>query len=100
MFYTLCRGAYPYPAYPSYPAYSPYPPYPPYMYVYSDYYNLPICHFNYYNKSKCSEKKGIKGKQPYRVKMGKWEEVYDPVEGTKTWYDTVTHKTTNKDPFH
>ena len=93
MFYTVCHGAYP--AYPSYPAYSPYPPYPPYMYVYSDYYNLPICYFKYFNpnKSKCSEKKGL------RVKMGKWEEVYDIVEGTKTWYNTVTHKTTNKDPF-
>lgn len=29
----------------------------------------------------------------------KWEEVYDAVDGTKTWYNTVTKKTTKIDPF-
>ena len=35
----------------------------------------------------------------YRIRIGKWEEVYDAVDGTKTWYNTVTRKTTKKDPF-
>lgn len=35
----------------------------------------------------------------YRIRVGKWEEVYDTVDGTKTWYNTVTEKTTRKDPF-
>lgn len=35
----------------------------------------------------------------YRIRVGKWEEVYDPLDGTKTWYSTVTKKTTKKDPF-
>lgn len=30
----------------------------------------------------------------------KWEEVYDAVDGTKTWYNTVTKKTTKIDPFY
>lgn len=35
----------------------------------------------------------------YRIRMGKWEEVYDAVDGTKTWYNTETKKTTQRDPF-
>lgn len=38
-------------------------------------------------------------KEGYRIRIGKWEEVYDTVDGTKTWYNTVTEKTTRKDPF-
>lgn len=35
----------------------------------------------------------------YKIRMGNWEEMYDLVNGTKTWYNTVTKKTTKKDPF-
>lgn len=35
----------------------------------------------------------------YRIRMGKWEEVYDAVDGTKSWYNTVTSTMTKKDPF-
>ena len=35
----------------------------------------------------------------FRIRMGKWEEIYDVVDGTKSWYNTVTSKTTKKDPF-
>lgn len=35
----------------------------------------------------------------FRIRIGKWEEVYDKVDGTKTWYNTLTKKTTMKDPF-
>ena len=34
-----------------------------------------------------------------RIRIGNWEEIYDVVDGTKTWYNTVTKKTTNNDPF-
>lgn len=39
-------------------------------------------------------------KAGYRIRIGNWEEVYDTVDGTKTWYNTVTEKTTEKDPFY
>ena len=48
---------------------------------------------------KKEEKKQDKPKTGYRIRMGKWEEVYDEVDGKKTWYNTVTEKTTKKDPF-
>ena len=35
----------------------------------------------------------------YRTKMGKWEEIYDETDGTKTWHNTETRVTTAKDPF-
>lgn len=35
----------------------------------------------------------------YRTRMGKWEEVYDALDGTKTWYNTVTKTMTKNDPF-
>lgn len=35
----------------------------------------------------------------YRTRIGEWEEVYDVVDGTKTWYNTATKNTTKKDPF-
>ena len=35
----------------------------------------------------------------HTIRMGKWEENYDAVSGTKTWYNTVTKKTVNKDPY-
>eukprot|EP00752_Nemacystus_decipiens_P013351 g11821.t1 len=33
------------------------------------------------------------------TRMGIWEELFDAVNGTKIWYNTVTHKKTSKDPF-
>eukprot|EP00903_Cladosiphon_okamuranus_P015652 g14454.t1 len=33
------------------------------------------------------------------TRMGIWEELFDAVNGTKIWYNTVTRKKTNKDPF-
>ena len=33
------------------------------------------------------------------ARMGMWEELFDAVNGTKVWYNTVTRKKTNKDPF-
>lgn len=38
-------------------------------------------------------------KEAYRVRVGNWEEMYDAVDGKKTWYNTKTKKTTKKDPF-
>jgi hypothetical protein len=43
-----------------------------------------------------SESKEPRG---YRIRLGKWEEVYDAVDGTKTWFNTATRATTAKDPF-
>lgn len=34
-----------------------------------------------------------------KTRVGKWEEVYDAVDGTKTWYNTVTKTKTKTDPF-
>lgn len=52
------------------------------------------------DKSKSDKSKSDKSdKEGYRTRIGKWEEVYDVVDGTKTWYNTVTKKTSKKDPF-
>lgn len=83
----------------SYPAYSYSCMYYPVSYS-CMYHSYPCCHLVHAKiekepnpKPKSAEKGG------YRIRMGKWEEVYDPVDGTKTWYNTVTEKTTKKDPF-
>lgn len=47
------------------------------------------------SEPECKEKKGLQS----CVRIGNWEEMYDSVDGTKTWYNTATQKTTNKDPF-
>lgn len=39
------------------------------------------------------------GKGSYRISVGNWDEIYDTVDGTKTWYNKKTRKTTKKDPF-
>lgn len=42
---------------------------------------------------------GGSGKSGYSRRMGQWEEMYDAVDGAKTWYNRKTPKTTKKDLF-
>lgn len=49
-------------------------------------------------KNKKTEENDCVDAQRLRV-GGNWEEMYDAVDGTKTWYNLKTKKTTTKDPF-
>ena len=61
---------------------------------------VPVLVFEEKKVKKTSIKKIEKGVgQRFRV-GGNWEEMYDPIDGTKTWYNIMTKKTTGKDPFY
>ncbi len=60
-----------------------------------------VIHYHYLYDIEVKKKKQTREtKKPQQLRIGgNWEEMYDAVDGTKTWYNVVTRKTTTKDPL-